>query len=318
LLYYAITNSPIAMPAKSKRIPKAQGPRDSPKPQDEEMRALLDELSAMTPLSAVRGKEIYNFMGGRVLEHTTATGQVLAVKARTGVTQSEGEMMHYAATHGILAPRVRGVYDIIAAGAKRTPLSRAIVSERVPGVPLVDVWLAMSAADQASVKKQLCVQLANMRACTQPYIGRPGRQPTRNIFQSLGDTYIGPFASEKAFDNWCVRRIFGTPLMRFKWWRWLAKERKKHGDSKFVLTHGDLTPRNIIVQGNIVTGIIDWERSGFFPEYAEYAIAMMLCPAHEEWWIPVLQELLPHCSNERLEFTELVEEAVMLSPPSKN
>ncbi len=271
------------------------------------MRAVLDELSAITPLHAIQGKNINNFLGGRVVEHTTLTGQILAIKAHSGITRSEGDMMHYAATHGVLAPRVRAVYDILIAGSGGPPLSRAMVSERVPGVPLADVWLTMSAADQAAIKQQLRLQLVTMRACTQPYIGRPDRQPTRNIFESMGDTYIGPFASERAFDNWCVLRVFGTPLMRFKWWRWLGKERKKHGKAKFVLTHGDLSPRNIIVQGNLVTGIIDWERSGFFPEYAEYAIAMMLCPGHEEWWIAVLQELLPHCTDQRLEFTELVE-----------
>lgn len=32
-----------------------------------------------------------------------------------------------------------------------------------------------------------------------------------------------------------------------------------------------------MVQRNVVTVIIDWEQSGFFPEYAECAFAMMLC-----------------------------------------
>lgn len=82
----------------------------------------------------------------------------------------------------------------------------------------------------------------------------------------------------------------------------------KSGDKEFVLTHGDLSPRNIMVQDGIVTGIIDWERSGFFPRYAEYAFAMRLCHTHEKWWIPVLKELLEPCSKDRLEFTRLVED----------
>jgi hypothetical protein len=36
-------------------------------------------------------------------------------------------MRHYAATHGVLAPRVHAVYDIIVASSKRTPLMLAMV-----------------------------------------------------------------------------------------------------------------------------------------------------------------------------------------------
>lgn len=40
-----------------------------------------------------------------------------------------------------------------------------------------------------------------------------------------------------------------------------------------VLTHSDLTPRNIIVQGGKVVAILDWELSGFYPAYWEYVKA---------------------------------------------
>jgi len=38
-----------------------------------------------------------------------------------------------------------------------------------------------------------------------------------------------------------------------------------------VFTHGDVAPRNIMVDevGNI-TGILDWEKSGWYPDYWEY------------------------------------------------
>ncbi|RKP34406.1 kinase-like domain-containing protein, partial [Dimargaris cristalligena] len=39
------------------------------------------------------------------------------------------------------------------------------------------------------------------------------------------------------------------------------------------LTHGDLLPRNIMVDPDTcqITGILDWEFSGFYPEYWEYS-----------------------------------------------
>ena len=52
---------------------------------------------------------------------------------------------------------------------------------------------------------------------------------------------------------------------------------------KIVFTHADLNPRNILVDrvtqpdGSFawtVTGIVDWENSGYFPEYWDYTKAL--------------------------------------------
>lgn len=37
-----------------------------------------------------------------------------------------------------------------------------------------------------------------------------------------------------------------------------------------MFTHGDLSPRNIIVLNDKIVGIVDWEEAGWFPEYWEY------------------------------------------------
>lgn len=215
--------------------------------------------------------------------------------------------MQYAATHGIRAPKVLGWYEIHTHRPTK-PVADAMVSDKVPGVPLVDVWLGLSKEAQASIKAQLRDQLQQMRNCTQPYIGCVNRQPTRNVYDRLFIHFCGPFSSEEEFDEWCLARVDKGSFSRWRWNRFLQREREKSGKKDFVLTHGDLTPRNILVQDGIVTGIVDWERSGFFPRYAEYAFAMKLCHSHEDWWIPVLKEILEPCSKDRIEFTRLVED----------
>lgn len=40
-----------------------------------------------------------------------------------------------------------------------------------------------------------------------------------------------------------------------------------------VFTHGDLNPRNILAENGKITGIVDWENAGWFPEYWEYTKA---------------------------------------------
>ncbi|KAF5969527.1 phosphotransferase [Fusarium coicis] len=256
-------------------------------------------------LDAVVGKEIHNYWGNRVLEHTNSHGEVLALKVSNpdGIDRAQADMMHYAATHGVLAPQVRGVYDIIT----RRPIARVMISERVPGEPLVDVWQNMSEAEQTSVKEQLRAQMKQMRTLTQPYIGRIDKQPTRNIYNTTFVRHCGPFEDEESFDEWCLARLSGGSLQRWKWKRVLEKQRRK-STGRFVLTHGDLSPRNIMVDGSTITGIIDWELSGFYPEYVEYAVAIGLGPGIEEWWVPVLKEVLEPCSADLIKFTELIEE----------
>ncbi|CAG8958701.1 hypothetical protein HYFRA_00011543 [Hymenoscyphus fraxineus] len=64
-----------------------------------------------------------------------------------------------------------------------------------------------------------------------------------------------------------------------------------------VFTHGDLRPANIMVKQNaesnyIISGIIDWEMSGFYPEYVESMQVLHLFNRHDEsdWY-----HYLPHC-----------------------
>jgi hypothetical protein len=55
--------------------------------------------------------------------------------------------------------------------------------------------------------------------------------------------------------------------------------------STSVFTHGDLAPRNIIVDDQCrITGVLDWESSGWFPDYWEYAQMMKWCDTPEQEW----------------------------------
>ena len=52
-----------------------------------------------------------------------------------------------------------------------------------------------------------------------------------------------------------------------------------------VFTHGDIGARNIIVDENCkITAVLDWESSGWFPDYWEFAQMMKFCdPLEHEW-----------------------------------
>ncbi|KAK8097719.1 uncharacterized protein PG998_013205 [Apiospora kogelbergensis] len=80
-----------------------------------------------------------------------------------------------------------------------------------------------------------------------------------------------------------------------------------HGHD-IVMTHNDFAPRNILVRGSTVVAILDWEYSGFYPEYWEYCKSLWR-PGWDSAWIkdglvegvldPYYQELavILHTSN---------------------
>ncbi len=50
-----------------------------------------------------------------------------------------------------------------------------------------------------------------------------------------------------------------------------------------VFTHADLNPFNILVQGDRIIGLIDWEFSGWYPHYWEYTSAWLSSVTRTEW-----------------------------------
>jgi thiamine kinase-like enzyme len=54
-------------------------------------------------------------------------------------------------------------------------------------------------------------------------------------------------------------------------------------DYRIVLSHGDLSPRNLMIHEGQLSGIIDWECGGWYPEYWEYIKAMSSSPWSTGW-----------------------------------
>lgn len=61
-----------------------------------------------------------------------------------------------------------------------------------------------------------------------------------------------------------------------------------------VFTHGDLRPRNIMAKDGNITGIIDWELSGWYPEYWEFAKALYVWQWQNDWFDYLVDALQPY------------------------
>lgn len=140
-----------------------------------------------------------------------------------------------------------------------------ILMDFVDGECLEEAWLSMDAEQKRSVAEQIGQIVTTMRQAAPPQrtigaFGGPARD-CRQISEYSG----GPFASEAEFNIFVLDLLRGTPP--------LIRNTLAHAldvNSQIVLSHGDLTPRNIIVKGDRVQALLDWEYAGWYPEYWEY------------------------------------------------
>lgn len=108
-------------------------------------------------------------------------------------------------------------------------------------------------------------QLRSLKPLTQGVIGSVNLG--QNHDSRLDGSAWGPFDSVAQFHNYLR---LGRPLMH---WEdepdvMLVHSRPVQYSIKF--THADLRPFNILVKDGHITGIIDWEFAGWYPEYWEY------------------------------------------------
>ncbi|KJX93151.1 phosphotransferase family protein [Zymoseptoria brevis] len=177
-------------------------------------------------------------------------------KAGTGVRVEESRALQFA--HALQLP-VPTVHEV-----KTADRETEILMDFVDGDCLEEAWPAMNAAQKQSVAEQIGRIVAAMRevACDQP-IGALGG-PALDCRQ-YSDYPGGPFANEAEFNDYVLDLLSGTPP-RVR--RTLAEALPV--DSRIVFSHCDLVPRNIIVEGDQVRALLDWEYAGWYPEYWEY------------------------------------------------
>jgi thiamine kinase-like enzyme len=95
-----------------------------------------------------------------------------------------------------------------------------------------------------------------------------------------GHRGFGPFANEKDFHRYVRAGFEKDSVMLHDPESIMTKEEQDEvtkmieiqgaDNRKICFTHGDAHAGNIMVRGKKVVGLIDFELSGFYPEYWEY------------------------------------------------
>lgn len=246
------------------------------------MLTLRAALRMHMPIFLQLGRQKYGDCGSPVVGRISDT---LAVK-KCRRNLAEAATLRFIREHTNIPVPV--VHD-----AWKTPDGTAYILMEWIGNPdvhrLQDCWDSLTTSQKEKIASQLREYLDQLRSLPQPshmrgWIGPPDGSA---IFDPrLHTDTCGPFASESAFNDFLLAR------MRESTWHAAAaskrieevRSRLRH-DHHIVFTHGDINSRNILIDldGN-VAGLVDWEMSGWMPEYWEY-LKCNFAQGHDPEWL---------------------------------
>ncbi|GAA5902814.1 hypothetical protein JCM6882_009133 [Rhodosporidiobolus microsporus] len=194
-------------------------------------------------------------------------GRTMVVKGGRDVEVSEAEIT-------VLAGKTTDLPVSQVFGATLCGDETFIYFEHLPGTPLIDAWLSLLPSSRENFQQQLRAALTTLKSTRAPPGTLLGGYGGSNLhaLATGKDEAAPPFLDSSAFHSWlydtyCSHGLF--PFLRRRRWR---KRIAPHltFDSPLVLTHGDLSICNLLVDGEgNLTGVIDWERGGFYPPWVD-------------------------------------------------
>ncbi|KAF2865072.1 kinase-like domain-containing protein [Massariosphaeria phaeospora] len=164
-----------------------------------------------------------------------------------------------------------------------------IQTERIPGDTLDTVWASLSAAEKELIAKQTGDYLSQLRQLQSPRMQSLGEQPLFSTFlfrDDFGEPH-GPLSSDD--ELWAV----WAPVLKDLPEKARSRFRERMPSAEpYTFTHGDLSTGNIMVKDGNLTGILDWETSGYFPVWWEFTCAGIGLGEEDSQWKSLLRKHL--------------------------
>ncbi|KAF4946530.1 hypothetical protein FGADI_11168 [Fusarium gaditjirri] len=215
-------------------------------------------------------------------------GEDLAVKFGHTVSLEEAEAIRFLSTNSKVP-----VPEIYATMVEPETGINFIVMEYINAKSLADLWTSLEGPDKREITNQLRASLEDLHSLEPPsYMSSLNRRPLSDgVFWTPdpNPTISGPFNTEEDLNEGILKRLAEhEPQAHLTLLRTLITATLCNHQVKF--THGDLQPKNILVK---TTGsgesqrykviIIDWEISGWYPEYWEFCNATIAGRFRPEW-----------------------------------
>lgn len=171
-----------------------------------------------------------------------------------------------------------------------------LLSKRIPGEPLSTAWATMTETEKERVAQQTANYLSELRRLQSPRMQSLDGQPIYSafLFPTGYGVPHGPLGSDDELWEEMTKALDGVPE--------IAKRRlrtRMPPSGPYTFTHGDLTNVNILVENGNLTGIIDWEASGYFPVWWESTCAGISLGADDLEWKTALRKYMPDYTEAR-------------------
>ncbi|KAI1383784.1 kinase-like domain-containing protein [Hypoxylon trugodes] len=206
----------------------------------------------------------------------------LVLKWSDGTSLDEVSSMCAIRRAGIPAPLVISYGEH--ASTPWAPIS--ILMTRIPGPELADVYKFLDPDKRQQIVSEIHAMLKTIRSWPNPWEKRIyslSGGPIRSI--RVPNHSLGPFESESELNDYLIST---ASLHGFKstedFENALAVAKKMQALSHpIVFTHGDFALHNILVYDGHVSGFIDWETAGWYPDYWEFTTPLRWTATNHEW-----------------------------------
>ena len=265
------------------------------------MSKMTDSLTLPTIAEIEAAAEILSFPDNftkvvRVKEH-------FAVKFGNGVPLSEAENMKSIAAHSTIP-----VPKVYAAFIDPETNRAYIIMDYIPGDDLQKLLPSLTPSEKAVICRLIRDSIVKLRKIPAPdYLGTLNRQPYNDgVFRPEDDNPLipGPFANQDEMNRGLLEKLRQLESPQYVRILQGMIERTLHGH-RTVFTHGDLQPKNIMVERVDAAGpsfkitLVDWEMAGWYPEFWEFCNATVCCRFKPDW-LELIPHILEHYSVEYL------------------
>ena len=164
----------------------------------------------------------------------------------------------------------------------------SILMTRLPGKCLGEVYVEMTDGERKPILSELKYYLDCMRKWSNPWgphrICPISNGPIRSV--RVPQHIIGPYHDPQKFNEKLISAVWdGGWKDRSEYEKALACAKKLHENPyRIEFIHGDLAHHNILVEDGHVTGFIDWEAAGWYPDYWEFTTTWRYQKRGCWWW----------------------------------
>ncbi|KAL4755813.1 kinase-like protein, partial [Aspergillus foveolatus] len=188
----------------------------------------------------------------------------LVMKGGGNVLPCEAEALRIVASKpGIRAPRVHRSFQLTD-DSKYFGTMGYIVMDYIHGQPLDTCWEDLGDEQKSDVSKQVAEMIMEMQCIKLPKPGPIQGGPCRGRF--FTHYSAGPFNNESEFEDW-----FNHKLDICQKFNKAPQDTPRFKFTEFVLTHQDVSPRNLILDQHGQAWLVDWADAGAYPPAFETA-----------------------------------------------